>query len=173
MILQTGGSAFGDTSTRSRPKSAAAANALAIDITPSWFPSGSITLTSLARIILLIFVLFSFFVIAIPAPPQSITDLDLSQQVGPCSHSEREIYNPNQKCKKNLNRRIKALKLHPVSSCCRKTSRVIIDATTLRCGQPSNARNKNEKIFSLLQTLCLIGRFKPNTFKTPCPTASS
>jgi hypothetical protein len=50
MILQTGGFALGETSTRSRPCSEAASRASALEIIPIWLPSGSITRTSFARI---------------------------------------------------------------------------------------------------------------------------
>jgi hypothetical protein len=55
MILQTGGAAVGDTSTRSRPTFAASARASAREMTPNWFPSTSITLTDedlISRLIL-------------------------------------------------------------------------------------------------------------------------
>lgn len=57
MILQTGGSEVGDTSTRSRPNSSADARALWRGMTPNWLPSGSMTLTSLALISLFILIL--------------------------------------------------------------------------------------------------------------------
>src|SRR5260370_10804949 len=50
MILQTGGLAMGDTSTRSRPYSAALARATSRGRTPSCSPSGPMTLSSRARI---------------------------------------------------------------------------------------------------------------------------
>ena len=57
---------MGDTSTRSRPNSAAVASALFVGTTPIWLPSGSMTLTSLALIFSLIFVLFVCLGIAMP-----------------------------------------------------------------------------------------------------------
>ena len=48
---------MGDTSTRSRPNSAALSSASTVVITPTWLPSGSITLTSLALIFLLMLTL--------------------------------------------------------------------------------------------------------------------
>src|SRR5258705_6947680 len=50
MILTTGGRASGATSTRSRPRSFAAAIASSIVSTPSWSPLSAITRTGLIRI---------------------------------------------------------------------------------------------------------------------------
>src|SRR6266550_3382127 len=50
MILTTGGRASGATSTRSRPRSCAAARASSIDSTPNWSPLSAITRTGLMRI---------------------------------------------------------------------------------------------------------------------------
>ena len=55
MILQTGGVAVGDTSTRSRPALAASAKASVREITPNCSPSTSITRTDVALISRLIF----------------------------------------------------------------------------------------------------------------------
>src|SRR5690554_2019555 len=55
-MRHTGGLAWGDTSTKSRPFSAAAASASSMGITPNCSPSGSTTRTSLARISRLMFV---------------------------------------------------------------------------------------------------------------------
>src|ERR1041384_7079793 len=54
MILTTGGRASGATSTRSRPRSCAAASASSIASTPSCWPSSAIARTGLMRIIRLI-----------------------------------------------------------------------------------------------------------------------
>ena len=48
---------MGETSTRSRPNSAAWSSASTVGIMPTWLPSGSITLTSLALIFLLMLTL--------------------------------------------------------------------------------------------------------------------
>jgi hypothetical protein len=49
---------LGETSTRSRPNSAAVSSACLVGIMPIWLPSGSITLISLALIFLFILTLF-------------------------------------------------------------------------------------------------------------------
>src|SRR5450830_1017409 len=59
MIRQTGGSAVGDTSTRSRPALAASARASVREMTPNCCPSISITLTDAALISRLIFKSFA------------------------------------------------------------------------------------------------------------------
>src|SRR3954463_13158280 len=59
MILTTGGRAVGATSTRSSPRSTAAASASSIGSTPNCSPAAVITRTGLIRIIRLTRVLFS------------------------------------------------------------------------------------------------------------------
>ena len=73
--MQTGGFALGETSTRSRPASSAAARASLIGIIPICSPSGLITLTSFALIFWLIltkldrFGLLGLFGTAMLPPP--------------------------------------------------------------------------------------------------------
>src|SRR4030042_5152893 len=66
MILQTGGSELGETSTRSCPSRAAMSNACWVGIMPRCCPSNEISLTAFAWILSFTFTSSVFFPIALP-----------------------------------------------------------------------------------------------------------